>query len=125
MKTTLQTTVKSTRRYAITTLAMAVVAALSMASAPASAQGAYPVKPITIIVSYPAGGDTDALARLLAEKLSTRVGQPVLVDNKPGASGTIGNAFVAKAPADGYTLLMTPSTISIATLVLKIGRAHV
>ena len=116
---------KTTRRHAIATLATATAvvaaAALSMASAPASAQGAYPSKPITIIVSYPAGGDTDALARLLADKLSTRVGQTVLVDNKPGASGTIGNAFVAKAPPDGYTLLMTPNTISIATLVLKAG----
>lgn len=116
---------KTTRRHAIATTATAfavfTVAALSLASGPTFAQGVYPNKPITIIVSYPAGGDTDALARLLAEKLSARVGQSVLVDNKAGASGTIGNSFVAKAPADGYTLLMTPNTISIATLVLKAG----
>lgn len=91
-----------------------------MASASAFAQ-AYPTKPVTIVVSYPAGGDTDALARVLAEKLSARLGQSVLVDNKPGASGTIGNAFVAKSAPDGHTLLMTPNTISIATLVLKAG----
>lgn len=79
----------------------------------------YPSKPITIVVAYPAGGDTDALARLFAEKLSTRVGQPVLVDNKPGASGVIGSAYVSRAAPDGYTLLLAPSTFSIAQLVLK------
>jgi tripartite-type tricarboxylate transporter receptor subunit TctC len=106
---------KFTRRLA---LAAAVSAAALSLAGPAAAQG-WPSKPITIIVAYPAGGDTDAMARLYAEKLSTRLGQPVIVDNKPGASGIIGNSFVAKAPADGYTLLMTPSTISIAQLVVK------
>jgi tripartite-type tricarboxylate transporter receptor subunit TctC len=99
----------------------AAVAGAFLGAAPAFAQGAgwTPTKPITIIVSYPAGGDTDAMARLYAEKLSARLGQPVVVDNKPGASGIIGNTYVAKAAPDGYTLLMTPSTISIATLVMK------
>ena len=110
---------KHTRRHAIATLATA--AALSMASTPTVAQGTYPNKPVTLVVSYPAGGDTDALARVLAEKLGTKLGQNVVVDNKPGASGTIGNSFVAKSAPDGYTLLMTPNTISIATLVLKAG----
>ena len=112
------------RRHLLTAVATvtATVAALgaSTLAAPAFAQ-AYPSKPISIIVSYPPGGDTDALARLFAEKLATRVGQPVVVENKPGASGTIGNAFVAKAVPDGYTILFTPNTISIATLVLKPG----
>jgi tripartite-type tricarboxylate transporter receptor subunit TctC len=94
--------------------------ALALSPALTHAQ-AFPAKQITMIVSYPAGGDTDALGRLFAEKLSARIGQNVVVENKPGASGTIGNAFVAKAPADGYTLLMTPSTISSALLVLKPG----
>ena len=94
---------------------------MSLASGFSFAQGAYPTKPITMVVSYPAGGDTDALARVLAEKLGAKLGQNVLVDNKPGASGTIGNSFVAKSAPDGYTLLMTPNTISIATLVLKAG----
>jgi tripartite-type tricarboxylate transporter receptor subunit TctC len=101
-------------------MSLASVSAL-VAAAPALAQGAYPNKPITMIVSYPAGGDTDALARLYAEKLSARLGQTVVVENRPGASGTIGNAYVAKATPDGYTLLFTPNTISIATLVLKAG----
>jgi tripartite-type tricarboxylate transporter receptor subunit TctC len=91
-----------------------------LATLPAQAQ-TYPAKPITIVVAYPAGGDTDAMARLFAEKLSTRLGQPVVIDNRPGASGVIGSSFVAKAPADGYTLLLAPSTFSIAQLVLKTG----
>ncbi|MDB5892564.1 MAG: Twin-arginine translocation pathway signal [Rhodoferax sp.] len=96
-------------------------AGLALCAAGHAVAQAYPSKPITIVVAYPAGGDTDAMARLYAEKLSTRLGQPVLVDNRPGASGTIGAAFVAKAPADGYTLLMAPSTFAIAQLVLKTG----
>ena len=99
---------------------LALAAALCLAPA-AFAQGNWPSKPITLVVSYPAGGDTDAMARLYAEKLSTRLGQTVIVDNKPGASGIIGNNYVAKAAPDGYTLLMTPSTIAIATLVVKTG----
>lgn len=79
----------------------------------------YPSKPITIVVAYPAGGDTDAMARLYAEKLTQRLGQPVVVDNRPGASGVIGAVHVAKSQPDGYTLLMAPSTFSIAPLVLK------
>ncbi len=102
---------------------IASATALSAATlAPGLAQAqAYPAKQISITVSYPAGGDTDALGRIFAEKLATRIGQNVVVENKPGASGTIGNAFVAKSPADGHTLLMTPSTISTALLVLKPG----
>ena len=99
--------------------AAALAAGASLCAAPALAQGKWPSKPITLVVSYPAGGDTDAMARLYAEKLQARLGQPVIVENKPGASGIIGNSFVARAPADGYTLLMTPSTISIATLVMR------
>ncbi|MDB5915586.1 MAG: Twin-arginine translocation pathway signal [Ramlibacter sp.] len=102
----------------------AAAAGASLCSVPSFAQSWTPTKPITIIVSYPAGGDTDAMARLYAEKLSTRLGQPVVVDNKPGASGIIGNTYVAKAAPDGYTLLMTPSTISIAMLVLKQSPAN-
>ncbi|RZL87485.1 MAG: tripartite tricarboxylate transporter substrate binding protein [Variovorax sp.] len=108
---------KATRRQA---LAAAVSIAAACSSGLSWAQ-AYPAKPVTIVVAYPAGGDTDALARLFAEKLSTRIGQPVVVDNRPGASGVIGSSYVAKATADGYTLLLAPSTFSIAQLVLKTG----
>ena len=81
----------------------------------------YPNKQINVIVSFPPGGDTDALARVFAEKLAARTGQSVVVENKTGASGTIGNSFVAKAAADGYTLLFTPNTFATAPLVLKPG----
>lgn len=106
-----------TRRQAIA-IAASLGAALSTGSALAQT---YPSKPITLVVAYPAGGDTDAMARLYAEKLASRLGQPVIVDNRPGASGAIGSAYVAKAQADGYTLLLAPSTFSIAQLVLKTG----
>ncbi len=106
-----------TRRQAIA-IAASLGAALSTGSALAQT---YPSKPITLVVAYPAGGDTDAMARLYAEKLAPRLGQPVIVDNRPGASGAIGSAYVAKAQADGYTLLLAPSTFSIAQLVLKTG----
>ncbi|AEI75640.1 extra-cytoplasmic solute receptor [Cupriavidus necator N-1] len=73
---------------------------------PAAAQ-TYPAKPIRIVVPYVAGGGTDTIARAMGEKLSKRLGQPVVVDNKAGASGIIGTDAVAKAAPDGYTLLMT------------------
>jgi tripartite-type tricarboxylate transporter receptor subunit TctC len=110
---------KLRRRHALALAACAAATAMS----PAFAQGNWPSKTITLVVSYPAGGDTDAMARLFAEKLQARLGQTVIVDNKPGASGIIGNAFVARAQPDGYTLLLTPSTISIAQLVVKAGPA--
>jgi len=105
-------------------IAASATATLALACGGAMAQ-AYPNKAITVVVSFPPGGDTDALARVFAEKLSTRVGQPVVVENKTGASGTIGNAYVAKANPDGYTLLFTPNTIATAPLVLKPGTGAV
>ena len=78
-----------------TILAAAALATLAFAGG-ALAQ-AYPSKQINVVVSFPPGGDTDALGRLFAEKLSARVGQTVVVENKTGASGTIGNSYVAKA----------------------------
>ena len=67
---------------------------------------AWPTKPVTVIVPFPAGGSTDTLARALAPKLNEKFGQPFVVDNKPGAGGNTGATEVAKAPPDGYTLLM-------------------
>ncbi len=75
----------------------------------ASAQ-AWPTKPIRVVVAYPAGGLTDILARAYSEHLAQKLGQPVVVENKPGASGAIGGAEVAKAAPDGYTFLFTIST---------------
>lgn len=72
----------------------------------ASAQSAYPVKPIRIVVAYTPAGTTDILARAIGQKFTEAWSQPVIVDNRPGANGTIGTELAAKAPADGYTLLM-------------------
>ena len=84
-------------------LAAAMLAALALVPTLAAAQ-AFPGKPIKIIVPYSPGGTTDLLARLVAQKMRERLGQPVVVDNKPGANGMIGSDMVAKAPPDGYTL---------------------
>ena len=82
------------------------VAGLGCVCTMAGAQDAYPSKPIRMVVPFPPGGSIDMTARLVGQKLSISLGQPVLVDNRPGASGNIGMDFVAKAPKDGYTLLM-------------------
>ena len=79
---------------------------LSVASLVAAAQD-YPGKPIKVIVPFPPGGGTDVLARIIGEKMSASWGQPVVVENKPGAAGLVGGELVAKSPPDGYTLLMT------------------
>lgn len=107
---------KTTRRLALT---LAACATAVLASGAALAQS-YPVKPVTLVVAYPPGGDTDAMARLYAEKLTQRLGQPVIVENKPGAGGTVGNSFVGRAPADGHTLLFTPNPFTLAPMVMNL-----
>jgi tripartite-type tricarboxylate transporter receptor subunit TctC len=82
---------------------------INMLGAPLFAQGRFPQRPITLVVPTAPGGTTDFTARLIAEPLSRAMGQSVVVDNKPGASGNIGNQFVARARADGYTLLVSYS----------------
>ena len=77
----------------------------------------YPTKPIRIIVGYPAGGPTDMIARTVAQKLSPALGQQVIVDNRPGASGMIGAELAVKAPPDGYTLLTVPITYAVTPSV--------
>lgn len=73
----------------------------------------FPGGPIRMVVGFSAGGGPDVAARLMAPKMTTLLGQQVIVDNRPGAGGSIGEAIVAKAPADGYTLLMCASSLSI------------
>jgi tripartite-type tricarboxylate transporter receptor subunit TctC len=80
---------------------------------PAGAQE-YPARSITVIVPFPAGGSADTLARILGARLSEKLGQPIVVDNKPGVGGNLGTDLVVKSAPDGYTLLMTPSSIAIA-----------
>ena len=95
------------RRRLLAGSAAALAASLLGAHAvPAAAQGAYPAKPITILVPFSAGGTTDILARVVGQAISGELGQTVIVENKPGAGGNIGASAVARAPADGYTLLM-------------------
>ena len=74
--------------------------------APTRAQDSYPSKPLKVVVPFPAGGATDILTRAITEKLAVRLGQSVVIENKPGAGANIGAAYVAKAAPDGYTLLM-------------------
>jgi tripartite-type tricarboxylate transporter receptor subunit TctC len=82
----------------------ALAAAMALCALAAQAQ-AWPTKPVKFVVPYPPGGSTDPMARLIAAKLTDSLGQPLIVENRAGASGTIGTAFVAKSPADGYTFV--------------------
>ncbi|MBL0901424.1 MAG: tripartite tricarboxylate transporter substrate binding protein [Reyranella sp.] len=83
-----------------------------------SAQGAWPNKTITIVVNFPAGGLTDGIARAFAQHVQQATGQQVMIDNKPGASGNIGAALVARAPADGYTFLHSVSSTLVQNRVM-------
>jgi tripartite-type tricarboxylate transporter receptor subunit TctC len=95
-----------------------LIAGLCIATSMASAQS-WPTKTVTIVVPFSAGGTTDALARAVSSRLSAVIGQSVIVDNKPGAGATLGAEFVAKAPADGHTLLMGAIHHTVATNVYK------
>ena len=98
---------------------LASLATLAMSTAPLVAQAqssasGYPTKPIRLVVPFPAGGATDTFARTLSQKLGEKIGATVVVENKPGAGGTLGSDLVAKSSSDGYTLLLaTSSTHSI------------
>lgn len=95
-------------RHLIATLACTFTTWGSTAMAqPASA---YPERPIKVMVALPAGGSADMIARVLSQKLAAELGQPLVVENKAGASGQIGTPLVARAPADGYTLMVSPAS---------------
>jgi len=93
--------------------------ALSLLILAATRAGAWPTKPVTLIVPYPPGGGTDILARIVQEPLSKQLEHPVIIENRGGAGGSIGTAFVAKAPADGHTLLFTLSSHSINPAIYR------
>ena len=79
----------------------------------------YPAKPVRMVIPFPPGGTLDAVGRMLAQKLGEQMGQPFVVENKPGGNGVIGADIVAKAPADGYTLLFNASTFTTAPMTMK------
>lgn len=110
---------RSIRRRAVLTTSLALCGGLGISSG-AHAQGsaAWPTHPIRMIIPFPAGGATDVLGRVIGQKLSQSLGQQVIIENKPGAGGTIGSDAVAKAVPDGYTLLLaTSSTHSIGPAI--------
>jgi tripartite-type tricarboxylate transporter receptor subunit TctC len=95
------------RRYAL------AAAALLLAMSPAGAQAPFPNKPITMIVPFPPGGLADIVARPVADAMSRDLGQPVVIENKAGAGGGIGMALASKSPPDGYTVLMSLSSLTV------------
>ena len=98
-----------------------ILAGLALSAIAASAAAQYPNKPIKVIVPFPAGSATDTITRILGNSVSLAVGQPILVENKAGADGAIAGAEAAKAPPDGYTLLMaTNSPMAVAPAMKKI-----
>jgi tripartite-type tricarboxylate transporter receptor subunit TctC len=110
----------SLRRRLLAAGGYAVAATLAAAAfvAPVQADSGYPNKPITIVVPYSPGSASDTTARIISEKLGPRLNVPVVVENKPGASGTIGAAQVGRAHPDGYTLVLTSSSTHSATPAL-------
>jgi tripartite-type tricarboxylate transporter receptor subunit TctC len=101
---------------------LATIAAAALAFAAASlahAQSAYPAKPLKLVVPVTTGGPSDLVARILGEKLSTALGKPVIVENRPGASQSVGAAFVAKSDPDGYTLLQAAANMAINPILMN------
>ena len=99
--------------------AVSVLAIAGFIAAPVSAQVNYPDRPVKLIVPFGPGGFTDVVARILGQKLSVAMGQQFVIENKPGAGSTIGTDFVAKAPADGYTLVMVSTAHVLGPWVYK------
>jgi len=95
------------------------VALLALTSGSAVAQG-YPNRPIRVLVPFAAGGAVDTLARLVGQKLSESFGQPVIIENRPGAGGNLGSEVLAKSPPDGYTVLQTVNGIAISPSLYKV-----
>ena len=107
------------QRRALMALPLAAPFLPGGALAQGAAQAAYPSRAVRVVVPFPPGGSNDAVARPLAEIMQRRLGQTFVIDNKPGAGSTIGSAEVARAPADGYTLMVTSSTFSTSAAVQR------
>ena len=106
--------IRNRRRFAQTGAALLAACAMG-----AAAQGSYPNKPVRVVVGFSPGGTTDIVARLMAKELTTALGQPFVVDNKPGAGSNIATEMVAAAPPDGYTLLFVAVTSTINQTLYK------
>src|SRR5215510_7021815 len=100
-------------------IAILMLAAATWAAPLAAHAQDYPSRPIKIVAGFPPGGGVDTVARLIGQGMSSGLGQPVVVENKPGAAGTIGAAQVAKSDPDGYTLLVTPGGHSLFGAVFQ------
>ena len=101
------------------TLAALVLAALTSTGVLAQGAASFPSKPISFIVTSPPGGSNDVFARAIGKKLAEAFGKPVIVENKPGATGSIGNAYVANAAPDGHTILMLSSSYTTSAAIQK------
>ncbi len=96
-----------------------LILAIAFAAGPGFAAGAYPNRPIRLVVPFPPGGNVDTYARVLAQQLETQLGQPLVIDNRGGANGIVGCDIVAKAPPDGYTLLSTSFAFVVNPSIYK------
>lgn len=99
---------------------LAASALIGLGCMPALAEPGYPTKPIKIVVAFAPGGGSDFIARLLAQKLHDKLGQPVIVENRPGAGGNLGASLALKAPADGYTLFLAAASYTVNPALYKL-----
>jgi tripartite-type tricarboxylate transporter receptor subunit TctC len=107
------------RPFVLGGLAVAGLGRPAAAQQPGAGGGRYPDQPVRLVVPFPAGGGTDTWARMLAEPLAAELGQPLVIENRSGGSGMIGTDYAAKAPPDGYTLLLNITTHAQSPVVLR------
>src|SRR3954470_9055282 len=97
-----------------------VAGLFSAAAAPLQAQAAWPNRPISLVHGFPAGGPVDTVARLVADALARPLGQPLIIESRPGAAGNTAASIVARAAPDGYTLIVIPATYAAAAAMYKL-----